>query len=141
MAQSWKIAPGSLRGTIYYWAVNTGTLMKIAPGASSPVAVFDPGPANQLGTPAPANYNGTQPPWESGGNGKRCVACHTVSKDGSTLATVFEKKGSTASPWGTVDLTQAAPTVQQITSYDSTTIYLAITPDGAYVVQNDLNMS
>lgn len=141
MSETWKIAPGSLRGTIYYWAVNTGTLMKIAPGASSPVPVFDPGPANQLGTPAPANYNGAQPPWEAGGNGKRCVACHTVSKDGSTLATVFEKKGSTASPWGTVDLTQASPPVVQISSYDSTTIYLAITPDGAYVVQNDMNFS
>lgn len=141
MAQSWTIAPGSLRGTIYYWAVNTGTLMKIAPGASSPVAVFDPGPANQLGTPAPANYDGTQPPWEPTGSGKRCVACHTVSKDGSTLATVFEKKGSTASPWGTVDLTQSTPSVVQITPYTSTTIYLAITPDGAYAVQNDLNMS
>ncbi len=141
MSQSWTIAPGNLRGTIYYWAVNTGTLMKIAPGASSPVAVFDPGPANQLGSPAPANYNGTQPPWESGGNGKRCVACHTVSKDGSTLATVFEKTGSTASPWGTIDLTQSTPPVVQISSYTSTTIYLALSPDGAYAVHNDLNMS
>ncbi|MCA9595726.1 MAG: PD40 domain-containing protein [Myxococcales bacterium] len=141
MAETWSIAPGSLRGSIYYWAVNTGTLMKIAPGAGSPVPVFDPGPADQLGTPAPANYNNTTPPWESGGNNKRCVACHTVSKDGSTIATVFEKKGSTASPWGTVDLTQSTPSVTQITAYDSTTIYLAITPDGAYVVHNDLNMT
>jgi len=141
MSETWTIAPGSLRGTIYYWAVNTGTLMRIAPGAASPVPVFDPGPADQLGTPAPANYNNTVPPWESGGNGKRCVACHTVSKDGSTLATVFEKKGSTASPWGTLDLTQSTPQIQQISSYDSTTIYLALTPDGALAVHNDLNMS
>jgi WD40-like Beta Propeller Repeat len=141
MSESWTIAPGSLRGTIYYWAVSTGTLMKIAPGAASPVAVFDPGPADQLGTPAPANYDSTVPPWESGGNNKRCVACHTVSKDGSTIAAVFEKKGSTASPWGTIDLTQTTPSVLQLTSYTSSTIYLGLTPDGAYAVQNDQNMS
>lgn len=140
MSSTWTIAPGSLRGTIYYWAVNTGTLMKIAPGASSPNPVFDPGAADQLGTPAPANYNGAVPPWEAGANNKRCVACHTVSKDGSTLATIFEKKGSTASPWGTVDLTQNPPKLVQITSYDSTAIYLALTPDGAFAVENDLAM-
>ncbi len=140
MHETWKIAQGSLRGSIYYWAVNTGQLMKIAPGASSPTVVFDSGPADQLGAPAPANYNGAMPPWESGGNGKRCVACHTVSKDGSTIAAVFEKKGSTASPWGTIDLTQDPAQVKQITPYDSTTIYLGLSPDGKLGVANDLAM-
>jgi Tol biopolymer transport system component len=141
MHTSWTIAQGSLRGSIYYWAVNTGQLMKIAPGASSPVVVFDSGPADQLGTPAPTSYNGATPPWESGGNNKRCVACHTVSKDGSTIAAIFEKKGSTASPWGTVDLTQPTPSVVQMTPYTSQTIYLGLTPDGAYAAQNDANMT
>jgi WD40 repeat protein len=141
MHETWTIAQGSLRGSIYYWAVNTGQLMKIAPGASSPVVVFDSGPADQLGTPAPAAYNGTMPPWESGGNNKRCVACHTVSKDGSTIAAVFEKKGSTASPWGTIDLTQSPASVAQMTPYTSQTIYLGITPDGAYAVQNDVDLT
>ncbi|NUP04524.1 MAG: hypothetical protein HOW73_00500 [Polyangiaceae bacterium] len=141
MTQSWTIAQGSLRGSIYYWAVNTGQLMKIAPGAASPSIVFDSGPADQLGTPTPANYNGAVPPWESGGNNKRCVACHTVSKDGSRIASVFEKAGSTASPWGTIDLAADPPGVLQITPYDSTTIYLALTPDGALAVENDVNMS
>ena len=140
MTEVWKIAQGSLRGTIYYWAVNTGQLMKINPGAASPVVVFDSGPADQLGTPAPTNYNGATPPWESGGNNKRCVACHTVSKDGSTIASVFEKNGSTASPWGTIDLTANPPGVVQMTPYDSSAIYLGITPDGAYVVENDVAM-
>jgi hypothetical protein len=140
MHETWTIAQGSLRGSIYYWAVNTGQLMKIAPGAKAPVVVFDSGPADQLGTPAPANYNGATPPWESGGNNKRCVACHTVSKDGSTIAAIFEKKGSTASPWGTIDLTQPSPGVVQMAAYDATTIYLGITPDGSYVVENDQAM-
>lgn len=141
MTEAWKIAQGSLRGSIYYWAVSTGQLMKIAPGAASPDIVFDSGPADQLGSPAPAGYDGTVPPWESGGGGKRCVACHTVSKDGSTIAAVFEKKGSTASPWGSIDLAASPPSVAQITPYSSTTIYLGITPDGSHVVANDLDMS
>ncbi len=141
MHESWTVAQGSLRGTIYYWAVNTGQIMKIGPGATSPDVVFDSGPADQLGTPAPVNYNGAQPPWESGGNNKRCVACHVVSKDGSRLAAVFEKKGSTASPWGTLDLGANPPNLMQITPYDSTTIYLALTPDGSIAVQNDSAMN
>jgi hypothetical protein len=141
MHETWTIAQGNLRGSIYYWAVNTGQLMKIAPGASSPTVVFDSGPADQLGTPAPAAYNGAVPPWESGGNNKRCVACHTVSKDGSTIAAVFEKKGSTASPWGTVDLTANPASVVQMTPYTSSTIYLGLSPDGAHAVSNDVNFT
>ncbi|MFO0612130.1 MAG: hypothetical protein U0414_06070 [Polyangiaceae bacterium] len=140
MHESWTIAQGNLRGSIYYWAVNTGQLMKIAPGAATPTVVFDSGAADQLGTPAPANYNGATPPWESGGNNKRCVACHTVSKDGSTIAAIFEKKGSTASPWGTVDLAASPPSVTQMAPYDSSTIYLALTPDGSKAVHNDVAM-
>jgi WD40 repeat protein len=141
MHESWTIAPGSLKGSIYYWAVNTGQLMKIAPGAATPTVVFDSGPADQLGTPAPANYQGQPGPWESGGNNKRCVACHAVSKDGSTIASIFEKKGSTASPWGTIDLTTSPPSVVQVTPYDSQAIYLGLTPDGKYAAENDANLT
>jgi WD40 repeat protein len=137
MHETWTVAPGSLKGSIYYWAVNTGQLMKIAPGAATPVVVFDSGPYDQLGSPAPTNYDGSTPPWETGGNGKRCVACHAVSKDGSTIASIFEKKGSTASPWGTIDLTTSPPTTVQITPYDSTAIYLGLTPDGKQAVANN----
>jgi len=141
MHETWTVAPGSLKGSIYYWAVNTGQLMKISPGAATPTVVFDSGPANVLGSPAPANYQGQPGPWESGGNGKRCVACHTVSKDGSTIASIFEKTGSTASPWGTIDLTTSPPAVVQVTPYDSQAIYLGLTPDGKYAAQNDANLS
>lgn len=142
MKETWTIAKGSLRGSIYYWAVNTGQLMKIAPSAASPTVVFDSGPADVIGTPPAAGYAGSPAkPWESVGTNKRCVACHTVSKDGSTIAAVFEKTGSTASPWGTIDLTKPAPPVVQITPYASSTIYLGLTPDGAYGVANDVNMT
>ncbi|APR84588.1 tolB protein precursor [Minicystis rosea] len=142
MHTTWTIAQGNLRGSIYYWAVNTGQLMKIAPGAASPVVVFDSGPADQIGTPPAADYPGTpSPPWSAVGENKRCVACHTVSKDGSTIAAIFEKTGSTASPWGTIDLAQTPASIVQMTPYTSQAIYLGLTPDGAYAVQNDVNMS
>lgn len=141
MESTWKIAQGSLRGTIYYWAVNTGQLMKITPGAAAPDLVFDSGPADELGTPAPPNYDGTVPPWSIGVNGKRCVACHTVSRDGSTLAGVFERKNSAPSPWGTLDLTGNPPTLAQMSPYDASTLYLALTPDGKQAVHNDVNLS
>jgi len=137
VGQTWTIAQGDLRGSIYYWAVNTGQLMKIAPGEAVPSIVFDSGSVDDLGTPAPADYDGTVPPWSNGTNGKRCAACHTVSKDGSRIAAVFERKASPASPWGTIDLTQPSPSVIQMTSYASQTIFVTLSPDGKIGVQND----
>lgn len=134
---SWKIAPGNLRGTIYYWAVNTGQIMRINPGAENPVQAFDPGPANQLGTPAPVSgYGGQDPPWDSTGSGKRCVACHTVSKDGSTLAALFsacETPGGCGRPWGIVDT--ASEQIQVISNYKpAPAIFSALTPNGSHLV-------
>ncbi len=140
ITQSWKVAQGSLRGSIYYWAVNKGQLLKIAPGATEPTPLFDPGQGSDLGTPAPANYNGATPPWESVAEGKRCVACHTVSRDGSTVATLFERLGSTASPWATLDLTQSPVAVTQVAPYDANAIFMALSPEGKFAVHNGVGM-
>jgi hypothetical protein len=139
--ETWKVAQGSLRGSIYYWAVNTGQLMKIAPGAATPDAVFDSGSFDQLGSPPPPDYDGYQPPWSQGVNNKRCVACHAVSKDGTRIAALFERKSQTPSPWGTIDLTLAQPAVVQMSSYGSQAIFVGISPEGKRVVQNDLNFT
>jgi hypothetical protein len=141
MAQTWKIAQGSLRGTIYYWAVNQGQSMKIGPGDTSPSVVFDSGDYTDLGTPAPTAYDNTVPPWTQGVNNKRCVACHTVSKNGERLAGVFENKGSAPSPWGVVDLSASTPAVQAISPYTQQTLFLALTPDGSYLVHNDVDFT
>jgi Tol biopolymer transport system component len=137
MGETWTIAPGSLRGTIYYWAVNLGQIVKITPGANAPVAAFDPGPYDQLGTPAPSNYNNQSPPWQDTGSGSRCVACHTVSKDGSTIAAVFSADGTyggSRGPWGSVNST--SETIQALGDYTAEVRFLALTPDGQYVVSN-----
>ncbi len=143
MAQTWKIAPGSLRGTIYYWAVNLGQIVKINPGASAPVPAFDPGLASQLGSPAPiAGHQGENPAWDSAGGGKRCVACHTVSKDGSTLAASFsaceKAKTGCARPWGIVDT--ATEKIKLVSTYQPAPfIYSALNPDGKRLVADTVS--
>ncbi len=54
-----RIADGAMHGTIYYWAINTGRVMRIQPGAAAPDDFL--------------------------GGGVACPSCHTVSANGSTL--------------------------------------------------------
>lgn len=141
MTETWTIAPGSLRGTIYYWAVNRGSIVKINPGADAPVPAFDPGPYTALGSPPPsAGYGGQSPPWDNNGTGDRCVACHTVSKDGSTLVTLFSACGTSGGgtcgrPWGAVDT--ATETITSMSEYvPGDAIFSALSPDGKRLVHD-----
>lgn len=58
---TWKIANGSLRGTVYYWSNNLGRVVRIKPGALAPDDFL----------PADAQDG--------------CSTCHSVSANGSTL--------------------------------------------------------
>jgi len=139
MGETWTIAQGSLRGTIYYWAINRGGLMRIDPGASAPVPIFDSGPATDLGSPAPANYDGTVPPWTENSAHQKCVSCHTVNRNGTAIAAVFERKENPASAWGLIDLTQATPTLLAISDYNDNTIFVGLNPDARYAAVNKSN--
>jgi hypothetical protein len=55
----YTIAPSSMRGTIYYWAINTGRVMRIKPGATAPEDFLGPSVT--------------------------CPSCHTVSANGANL--------------------------------------------------------
>lgn len=120
--ETWTIAPASLRGAIYYWtaskvgAVEDGHLAKIRPGT------------------------GAQPEVLGGG---KCMGCHAVSADGSTLAAAVEAAptGDPASypyttgwsstrAWASFDLPSGALR-KQTTMYGAN---LALTPDGKYTV-------
>jgi hypothetical protein len=57
--EKWTVANGSMRGTIYYWAINTGRVMRIKPGAAAPDDFIGPSVT--------------------------CPSCHTVSANGSKL--------------------------------------------------------
>src|SRR5262249_55570013 len=88
-----NIAEADLRGSIYYGAVDVGQSVKLDLTAGKRSAVFDAGPAAELGTPAPLNASTPRtPPWEDAtADHKRCVACHSVSKDGTTIAAIFSR--------------------------------------------------
>ncbi|MBC8072343.1 MAG: PD40 domain-containing protein [Deltaproteobacteria bacterium] len=72
--RSWTIADADLLGTIYYWEVNNGNVVRL-----------------KVGDPAPEVFI-QKPP------GVTCVACHSVSADGATLVASFH---GGYSPWGT----------------------------------------
>jgi hypothetical protein len=55
----WTIGPASMRGTIYYWAINTGRVMRIQPGVTAPDDFLGPTVT--------------------------CPSCHTVSANGQNL--------------------------------------------------------
>jgi hypothetical protein len=133
-AESWSIANADLRGIIYYWAINEGQIVQLdlANGTLSPA--FTPGSSMSLDAPTPINSSSaTTPPWEDNGSGSRCVACHSVSKDGSTLVSVFsrDQPGSTG-PTGVITL--ANQTITNISDYTTDGIYNALTPDGSLMV-------
>jgi WD40-like Beta Propeller Repeat len=71
---SWHIADAELIGTIYYWEVNQGNVVRL-----------------KVGDPAPEQFI-QKPP------GVTCVACHSVSANGATLVASFH---GGYSPWGT----------------------------------------
>jgi hypothetical protein len=132
--QTWKIANADLRGIIYYWAINQGQIIALDLSTNTLAPVFDSGSSATLGTPVPINSSAAPtPPWEDNGAGKKCVACHSVSKDGSTLVSIFSKAspGSTG-PLGVVSLSN--DTIDVISDYTTDGTYDALTPDGKYSV-------
>ena len=99
----WHIADAELIGTIYYWEVNQGNVVRL-----------------KVGDPAPETFL-QKPP------GVTCVACHSVSADGSTLVASFH---GGYSPWGTFETSDGA----SIYATDTTSGFQAISPEGDYVV-------
>lgn len=106
--QTWKIAPANLTGFVYYWEVNNGNVVRIKPGAA--------GPENFLQKPA----------------GVQCVACHSVSKDGSRIVASFHGGWS---PWGTFE----AATGNSLFSSNMSSGFQAISPNGSHVLWRHWN--
>ncbi len=106
----WTIAPGSMRGTIYYWSNRQGRVMRIKPGADTP----DDFSASTL--PAAACT----------------MTCHSVSADGSTLISGGDGLG------GAYDLIANKP--KHALAGDTSAIrswnFAAISPNGKDVVLN-----
>lgn len=74
VTKTWSIVDADLVGTIYYWEVNNGNVVRL-----------------KVGDPAPQTFI-QKPP------GVTCVACHSVSANGEHLVAAFH---GGYSPWGT----------------------------------------
>ncbi len=129
--ESFTVAPASLRGAIYYWTasqnaagVRTGHISQFRPGTGA--------------APVPLNQG-------------RCMGCHAVSADGTTLVADVDDgdegiadagnrvpsvapygNWSNTRAWASFDLTQsAAPQVVQTNMFGAD---IALSPNGQYVV-------
>lgn len=111
--QSWRVAPASMRGTIYYWANNLGRIMRLKPHGGAAPEDFS---ASKLAA------------------GDCTMTCHTVSADGSTLVAAGGTFG------GSYDLKTNAPRYGLGGDPGSAQIQQwglpAVSPKGEYVVVN-----
>lgn len=106
--EAWTVAPASLRGAIYYWTTSTGGHMsRIRPGTGA----------------APEQLNGG-----------KCMGCHAVSADGTTLVAAVENEGSTDNGdqrgWVSYDLPDASVRKEPHLFGGN----VAVNPDGKYTV-------
>jgi len=120
--ETWVVAPGTLKGTVYYNSYNSrltnasnGAVLAIKPGQTSPTVAVP----------------GTQ---------ASCHVCHEVSADGSTLFT----QDSTYSNGASYDLTNNNGTpiasysgnAPDTTSNNRKFLWGAIYPDGSFALSN-----
>jgi hypothetical protein len=111
----WTVAPASMRGTIYYWANNTGRVMRLKPGASQPDDFSD---GKLTGLPS-----------------SNCtMTCHVVSADGSRLISGGDTLG------GAYDLRGDRAVFDEGGNPGSGRkrrwAYAGISPDGKYLVES-----
>ncbi len=115
--RTWQISQANLTGILYYWEVNNGDVVRLTVGDAAPQQFIE----------------------KPTGAGTGCVACHSVSADGSTI--VAGTYGG-ASPWATweADGTNRYWSAEGIdpvnppwTSSDASG-FQAVSPTGDYVV-------
>jgi len=132
--RTWKIAPGALKGTVYYNSYDTKLTTKLENQPSSAgVLAIRPGQ--------------TQPVLALGdGSKNECIVCHTVSGDGSTLfAQIWNKDTEHPSEYKNglsynlktnakiADYVDHAP---DSTSNDRKFLWSGVANDGTYALQS-----
>ena len=108
---TWKIAPGALRGVVYYWSNSAGRILRIAPSKGT----------------APEDFLATA------GINNNCSTCHTVSANGLTLVIGGDVSTST------FNLLTNTPTLE-ITSVGKPVrnwAMPALSPDGNVLIENN----
>jgi len=112
IAETWRVAPGNLKGIIYYNTyksalTNTGAVMKLKPGRPAEVLIG------------------------------QCTVCHSVSADGSTIAAGLNWQTDNPLDSGSFTLsTTAAPTQNPKDADGRKFAFAALTPDGTKAITN-----
>jgi WD40-like Beta Propeller Repeat len=117
---TWPIAQADLAGTIYYWEIDLGTVVKLPLGQTPSQFLQIPTTAGDGGAPL-------SPPIT-------CEACHSVSRDGTTLVAAFN---GSASPWGTFETQTGASIFVDGTDPNNGPAgsgFEAIAPNGSFVL-------
>jgi hypothetical protein len=130
----WTVAPGILRGTVYYNSYNTRLATQLA-GAPAAAAVLSIRPGV------------SDPTLTLPGAGAKCIVCHTVSDDGSTLfAQDAIEPGDDYKNGASFDLTKSGAKIQdyQGSASDGTTnnrkfLWAGLSKDGTYALQSSGN--
>jgi hypothetical protein len=128
VVNSWTIAPASLAGAIYYWTASQATSSSARIGYITRLSAGNGATPQQL-------------------NSGRCMGCHAVSADGTTLVASIDDPATAPAappyvlswqspnytrPWASFDVSQAAaPLIYQSKEYGAD---IAVTPDGKYTV-------
>ncbi len=131
VAEDWVVASGPLKGTVYYNSYAT-TLADQISGANSAAAIL----AIKPGT--------SDPVLALPGAKDKCIVCHTVSDDGSTLfAQIAKEPGDDYSEGSSYDLTNAGAVISDYTGSapDSTTnnrkfLWSGLWKDGTFALQS-----
>ncbi len=108
---TWKIAPGALRGFVYYWSNSLGRVLRIDPGKGT----------------APEDF------LLAAGISQPCSTCHTVSADGLTLVIGGDVGTST------FNLLDNTPTLQLASIGKAVRNWAmpALSPDGKVLIENN----
>jgi hypothetical protein len=105
----WRMAHGSLRGTVYYWANNLGRVVRIKPGEAAPDDFL-----------AAAGVPG-------------CTTCHTVSADGLTLVIGGDDPTSVFDLLNNTTVLQLQSVGKPVRNWAMP----AVSPDGRFLVENN----
>jgi len=123
--QTWTIGSGSMSGTIYYWAINEGAVVRIKPGATAPDTFLSAA---------------TVPLPDGGTEAMTCPSCHAISANGKTLAMSTGPWGSTADVWSTLfNLADGGipfNSYERVNDPPSQFSLAGLTPDGKVLVEN-----
>ena len=111
---TWKIAPGALRGFVYYWSNSLGRVLRIDPGKGT----------------APEDF------LLAAGISQPCSTCHTVSADGLTLVIGGDV------PTSTFNLLTNTPSLQlgNIGKAVRNWAMPAVSPDGKVLIENNAQL-